>query len=93
MRRLSLMAFYAALAVAISACQQGGKVSLENPHGNSPAPIFDGAEFSSMSAISKSTGNYTAEHSLGDSWGSIKQTSTTNGYKLFSSVQGVQSSE
>ena len=92
MRNVINAAFFIALAIATSACQQGGSVVLENPRALVPVSATDsGAEFVSSAAILTSTGGYKAYHSTGSAFPEMKQTST-GGYKLYSTVQGVLSS-
>jgi hypothetical protein len=90
-RSLSLLMFYIALVLGLSACQQGGNLSLENGRTFDPNSLAAaGAEFvpsSNQHAISTVNG-YKAQQSVGGTFSQVKQQST-GGYKLYSNVQGI----
>lgn len=91
--RLLKLTLFAALAILLAACSKGGLLNLDR----SPAGFrqLSGAEFVSSSAAYDTTllNGYHVQQSVGDMVPDLEQTSISNGYHFYSTVQGVMLSQ
>lgn len=89
MRRLVVaIAFSVFAVIATSACSQGGTLTLESG-GSSSVQDVAGQEFTNTSVqYATTTNGYKIQDSVGDFLPQLEQTSTTNNYKFYSTVQG-----
>jgi hypothetical protein len=92
--RSSLVLFSALIALA--ATTGCGKVALDldglNPAALGPNALSNGAEFVSSSQNAKSINGYTPSTATGGAFSAI-ETTTANGYQVFSGVQGQEISD